>query len=69
MKNALKINDILENQARFERMLSDQKKQIAEIKTLLESYHKTEVESVEIKSRPKGRKSEEFYHVNIYHVK
>jgi hypothetical protein len=48
-------------------MLNDQKEQIAEIKTKIESYH--EGESVETKLKHKGKKTDEFYHVNIYHVK
>lgn len=67
-KTASKLNTIINNQERFEAMLNEQKEQISNIMSALDSHRNVETE-VEVKKKGKTKKkdknSDEFYHVNI----
>ena len=67
-KTASKLNTIINNQERFEAMLNEQKDQISNIMSVLDSRRNVETE-VEVKKKGKTKKkdknSDEFYHVNI----
>ncbi|UZO12537.1 uncharacterized protein OCT59_004070 [Rhizophagus irregularis] len=64
-KTASKLNTIINNQERFEAMLNEQKDQISNIMSVLDSHRNVETE-VEVKKKGKTKKkdknSDEFYH-------
>jgi hypothetical protein len=64
--NTLKLDEVLENQEKFELMMNEQKVQISDLKSRLES-HTMEVDATEAKGRKKGKYVEknEFYQVSI----
>ena len=66
-KNAAKLDTVIKNQERLEAIVNDQKGQILEIKSKLElAEQEIEHEVEDIKVKKKGKKSDEFYHVNIH---
>ena len=68
-KNSTKLDAVLDSQERIGTMLNDQKLRIDEIKSRLDKleHHDTEIEmSSKMKGKNKGKKSDEFYNVNIH---
>src|SRR5688572_32864407 len=64
-KNAAKLDTVIKNQERLEAIVNEQKGQILEIKSKLEVAERDiEHEAEDIKVKKKGKKPEEFYHVN-----
>ncbi|UZO26500.1 uncharacterized protein OCT59_018722 [Rhizophagus irregularis] len=65
-KTASKLNTIINNQKRFKAMLNEQKDQISNIMSVLDSHRNVETE-VEVKKKGKTKKkdknSDEFYHL------
>ena len=63
-KNAAKLDTVIKNQERLEAIVNEQKVQILEIRSKLEVAIEYEVEDIKVKK--KGKKPDEFYHVNIH---
>lgn len=65
-KNLSKLNSIIKNQEKLETMLNDQKNQISEIMSRLDSQRDTESKT-KGKGKSKENENDEFYSVNIYY--
>ena len=66
-KNAAKLDTVIKNQERLEAIVNEQKVQILELRSKLEvAEREIEHEVEDIKVKKKGKKPDEFYHVNIH---
>jgi len=66
--NAAKLDAVLESQEQIQITLNDQRLQIDELKLRLDKleHHDTEIKMSKMKGKNKGKRSDEFYHVNIH---